>query len=108
MLDAWKEALKKKRFTVFLIVALVGLIAFGTFLPYFFIEILLLKPGVALTDPVLNLFTPRDWSIEIFVLIYFCAVLSLAFNLANPKTILVGLQTYVIVNFMRLTSLYLF
>ncbi len=108
MLASWKEALRKKRFTVSLIIALIGLIAFGAFLPYFFIEILLPKPGIALVDPVLNFFSPRDWSIEIFVLIYFCAVLSIAFNFTNPKTILVGLQTYVVVNFMRLTSLYLF
>ena len=104
----WKEALKNRRFTIFFVVAFIGLVAFGAVLPYFFIEILLPKPGKPLIDPILNFFTPRDWSIEIFILIYFCAALSILFNLTNPKTILLGLQTYVVVNFMRLTSLYLF
>ncbi len=104
----WKEALKNKRFIILLIISLIGLIAFAMVLPYFFIEILLPKPGITLIDPLLNFFTPKDWSIEIFVLIYLCAVISLVFNFTTPKTILVGLQTYVVVNFMRITSLYLF
>jgi len=104
----WKEALKNKRFVILLIISFIGLIAFALVLPYFFIEILLPKPGVTLTDPILNFFAPRDWSIEIFVLIYLCAVISLVFNFTTPKIILVGLQTYVVVNFMRITSLYLF
>src|ERR1041385_364697 len=90
----WKEALKNRRFTISLIFTLVGFIAFGAFLPYFFNEILLPKPGKTLIDPVLNFFTPRNWSIEIFILIYSCTVLSIAFNLRKPKTILLGLQTY--------------
>ena len=105
---SWKGALRNRRFIVFFAVALAGLIAFGAFLPFFFIEILLPKPGKMLIDPVLNLFTPRDWSIEIFILIYCSALLSIAFNLSSPKTILLGLQTYVVVNFLRLASLYLF
>lgn len=104
----WKEALKNRRFTVFLIAALIGLIAFAASLPYFFIEILLPKPGKVLIDPVLNFFTPRDWSIEIFVLIHSCTFLTLAFNLDKPKTILLGIQIYVVVNFLRLISLYFF
>src|SRR5258708_28807379 len=104
----WKEAVRNKRFIILLIISLIGLIAFAMVLPYFFIEILLPKPGITLIDPLLNFFTPKDWSIEIFVLIYLCAVISLVFNFTTPKTILVGLQTYVVVNFMRITSLYLF
>jgi len=104
----WKEALKNRRFTVSLVFVFAGFIAFGAFLPYFFNEILLPKPGRILNDPVLNFFTPRNWSVEIFILIYSCAVLSIAFNLRKPKIILLGLQTYVAVNFLRIISLYLF
>ena len=104
----WKNALQNKRFIFHLTIGLIGLIAFALFLPYFFIEILLPKPGVPWVDPVLNFFTPRDWSTEIFILIYVCSVLGLAFNITDPKTILLGLQMYVVVNFMRITSLYLF
>ncbi len=108
MFSEWKVALRNKKFNTSLIVSLIGLVMFATFLPYYFINILLPKPGSPLSDPVLNFFTPKDWSIEIFVGIYFTTVLSLIFNATKPYTILLGIQTYVIVNFMRLTSLYLF
>jgi hypothetical protein len=104
----WKNALQNKRFLFHFILGLIGLTAFALFLPYFFIEILLPKPGEPWVDPILNFFTPRDWSIEIFVLIYLCSALGLVFNLTDPKTILLGLQMYVVVNFMRIASLYLF
>jgi hypothetical protein len=104
----WRLALSNRNFVFSLILSLIGVIAFASFLPYYFINILLPKPGSPISDPVLNFFTPRDWSIEIFVGIYLATVLSLVFNSTKPYTILVGLQTYVIVNFMRLTSLYLF
>jgi hypothetical protein len=104
----WKDALRNKRFVFHFILGLIGLTVFALILPYFFIEILLPKPASPLVDPVLNFFTPTDWSIQIFVLIYICSILGLAFNITDPKTILLGLQVYVVVNFMRITSLYLF
>ncbi|HTH57368.1 MAG TPA: phosphatase PAP2-related protein [Cyclobacteriaceae bacterium] len=104
----WRDALQNKRFLFHFIVGLIGLIAFALFLPYFFIEILLPKPGEPWVDPVLNFFTPKDWSTEIFILIYVCSVLGIAFNITEPKTILLGLQLYVVVNFMRIASLYVF
>ncbi len=104
----WREAFKNNRFRIHLIIALLGLAAFAISLPYFFNNILLPKPGVQLSDPILNFFTPTNWSIEIFVLIYVCTVLSLVSNIKDPKVILLGLQVYVVVNFMRMVSLYLF
>lgn len=104
----WRQALSNRNFVFSLILSLIGVTAFASVLPYYFINILLPKPGSPISDPVLNFFTPRDWSIEIFVGIYLATVLSLVFNSTKPYTILVGLQTYVVVNFMRLTSLYLF
>jgi len=104
----WRSELKNRRFVIHLIISLLGLVAFALVLPHFFIKVLLSKPGPQLIDPILNFFTPRDWSIEIFVLIYLCTVLSLIFNISKPRIILLFLQSYVIVNFMRITSLYLF
>lgn len=108
MFTAWKVALGNRNFNISLFVSLAGLILFASVLPYYFIHILLPKPGAPFHDPVLNFFTPKDWSMEIFVGIYLATVLSLAFNITKPYTILLGIQTYVVVNFMRLTSLYLF
>jgi len=104
----WKVALKSTRFRLHFSLAVLGIIAFAMVLPYFFNEILLPKPGVQLSDPILLFFQPKDWSIEIFLLLYSTTVLSLILNTRKPQTILLMFQMYVVVNFMRLTSLYLF
>ncbi len=104
----WKEALKSTRFRIHFILSVLGILAFAVSLPYFFNEILLPKPGIQLNDPILLFFQPKDWSIEIFVILYSITVLSLAFNIKKPHTILMIFQMYVVVNFSRMASLYLF
>ncbi len=104
----WKEALDHNRFRVHFLLSLVAMVLFAISLPYFFNTILLTKPGVALTDPILLLFTPKDWSLEIFIILYCCAAISLVINFIEPKTVLLAAQVYVVVNFMRIISLYLF
>jgi hypothetical protein len=104
----WKVALTSTRFRIHFILAVLGIIAFASSLPYFFNEILLPKPGIQLDDPVLNFFSPKDWSIEIFVLLYSITVISLLLNIKKPNVLLLMFQMYVVVNFMRMASLYLF
>ncbi len=102
-------ALKEQKICFHFILALLGYRGLRACrLPYFFNEILLPKPGIILTDPVLMFFQPRDWSIEIFLLLYSITILSLVLNMTKPQTILLMFQMYVVVNFMRMTSLYLF
>ncbi|MBS1507750.1 MAG: hypothetical protein JSS79_14000 [Bacteroidetes bacterium] len=104
----WKEAFANKSFRLHFLLSLIGLAAFAISLPYFFNNVLLQKPGPQLDDPILNFFQPKDWSIEIFVLIYFSAIIFIIINIRRPATMLLTLQAYVTVNFMRMTSLYLF
>jgi hypothetical protein len=108
MFSEWKPALGNRNFKIGLALSLIGVTAFASVLPYFFVQIILNKPGVQLNDPILNFFSPKDWSIEIFIGIYLATVLSLIVNSVKPYTILLGLQVYVIVNFMRLISIYFF
>src|SRR5882724_10064230 len=108
MRDTWKIALKSKHFRIHFVLSLLGIVAFGATLPYFFNEILLPKPGVQLNDPILLFFAPKDWSTEIFLLLYSITILSLVLHAKKPLTILLVFQMYVVVNFMRLISLYLF
>jgi len=108
MLVHWKTALKHSRYRLHFILSVLGIVAFAMTLPYFFNEILLPKPGVQLNDPVLLFAPPKDWSIEIFVLLYSFTVLSVILNIKKPHTILLMFQMYVVVNFLRMTTLYLF
>ena len=104
----WADALKDKKYLIHLVAWLIGLGIFITILPYYFNNVLLLKPGVVLNDWIFTLLTPRDWSTEIFFLIFAVPVLFFLFNFQKPEKVLASIQCYVVVNFMRITSLYLF
>lgn len=108
MWELWRSELRNKHFVFHCVVTLIGVLAFAFTLPYFFIEILLPKPGVQVNDFILNLFTPANWSFEIFVFLYLSTILSVAFNFTKPRTVLIAFQVYVVVNFMRMVTMYCF
>jgi len=66
------------------------------------------KPGVSLSDPVLNALPAYDLSISIFILIYGMVLLTIALNYSNPHFILVALATYCTVTYFRIITIYLF
>lgn len=105
---SWDKALKNKNFTVALIVTVLFLVALTRLAPYFFINILQPKPGTTLADPILNFFQPKDWSLQIFVALYLTVLTSILLNFRKPDVILLGLQTYTLVNYLRLFTMYFF
>jgi membrane-associated phospholipid phosphatase len=104
----WSDAMASRKFILHLVCWLIGLAAFITILPHYFNDVLLYKPGVRLNDFVLNWFAPKDWSIPIFILIFGAPALFFLFNFRSPEKVLLSIQCYVVINFMRITSLYLF
>lgn len=103
---SWKEALSKKHFRIHLIASGFAGVLIISFLPYFFTEILLPKPGVALNDYILNQLEPRDWSWVIFGIIYLSVLITIFFNYSNPYTILLGIECYIGINLIRIFTLY--
>jgi PAP2 superfamily C-terminal len=108
MPKSWAEAIANRKFILHFLSWLAGLCLFVAILPHFLNDVLVAKPGIQLNDFILNAFIPRDWSVEIFILIIGAPALFFLFNLRNPEKILLSVQCYVVVNFMRITSLYLF
>lgn len=104
----WKEAVANRKYVLLMFVWLVGLVVFVMVLPYFFNNVLLHKPGPRLNDYAFQLLKPRDWSPVIFVLIFGAPALFLFVNFSSPEKILVIIQCYVVVNFLRLLCLYVF
>ena len=103
---SWKDALSKKHFRIHLIVSgFVGVLIIS-FLPYFFNEILFLKPGFVINDYILNQLAPKDFSWIIFGLIYLSVLVTLLFNYSNPYTILLGIECYIGINLIRIFTLY--
>lgn len=102
----WQKAIRQKRFRLHLLVTGLGAVSLVLFLPYFFNVILLPKPGVVLNDFILNQLEPKDWSWIIFGLIYISLLLTVLFNYKKPYTILLGIESYVTINLIRMITLY--
>lgn len=103
---SWKEALSKKHFRIHLIASGFAGVLIIAFLPYFFTEILLSKPGAVLNDYILNQLEPKDWSWVIFGIIYLSVLITLLFNFSNPYIILLGIECYIGINLIRICTLY--
>lgn len=105
---AWSNALKDGKNKAALIVAVMVIGFFILYLPYFFTEIIDPKPGTQLSDPLLAILPPADYSWIIFGLIYSCIILTITTNYQKPEVILSGLVTYCAVSLLRMATMYVF
>lgn len=108
MPQTWKEAITNRQYVLHMFFWLVALAVFVSVLPHFFNNVLLNKPGPRLGDFAFRFLAPRDWSPVIFALVFGAPALFLFANFSNPEKILVIFQCYVVVNFLRIITLYLF
>jgi hypothetical protein len=108
MPNTWAEAIANRTFLAQLIGWLLGLSLFIGILPHFLNDVLAPKPGILLNDFILNSFTPKDCSSVIFVFIIGAPVLFFVTNFLSPIQVLMSIQCYVVVNFTRMATLYLF
>lgn len=94
---------KKRTESILTIVVLVPLlITFSQFLS--FVEE---RNGAVLNDPILSLFNPIDLTWYTFVLIYVSIILFLINNISDPQKIMIALQTYGLMVFLRGIAMYL-
>ena len=103
---SWQQALNQKSFRVHLFVSVVAAVFLISFIPYFFNTILLPKSGILLNDFVLNQLKPRDWSWIIFGFIYISVLLTVFGNYSKPFIILLGIESYIAINLVRMITLY--
>ncbi|MFN8277079.1 MAG: phosphatase PAP2-related protein [Chitinophagales bacterium] len=80
-------------------------------LPVFYYEIHLLllwdmRPGAVITDKVMHFFTPFNFSVPIFVLIYAVVFLGIYHLAQQPDYLLKGLQAYLLVRLLRCAAIY--
>lgn len=102
----WKEFIREKQnkielaTTLFLLVAV--LISLTNFLN--FVEA---RPGVVLSDPILNLFNPIDLTWLTFALIYISLVTAIITLIKNPNRLLFTIQLYTLMVIVRMAAMYL-
>jgi len=86
-----------------------GMISLMVFyMPTFYATINQPKAGIYLDDPVLNFFTPRNWSGTIFIILYASLIHIIYASVRSPNTIVIGMTTYCGVNLIRMGTMYWF
>ena len=75
-------------------------------MPAYYRDIITPKPAILLDDPILNLFTPVDWSGPVFFILSVAILQTLAFYIRTPSVLLLGLTTYCAINVVRMITIY--
>lgn len=103
---SWKVFLSVKKnrieFSLTLILLSISLLSLAVFLQY-----AELREGVSLNDPVLNLFSPIDFTWFTFALIYLSLVIAIASLINQPLRLIIACQVYVLILAARILSMYL-
>ncbi len=92
----------RTRFFISIIILSASLFSIAKFLAYNET-----REGFSFNDPVLNLFTPVDLTWLTFVLIYASLIVALYSISFNPEIFITALQSYALIMFLRLITIYL-
>ncbi|HEX5554573.1 MAG TPA: phosphatase PAP2-related protein [Chitinophagaceae bacterium] len=101
----WKQALAEKKFTAWLVVSVLYLVAMVLFLNRF-LPFINRRSGIVLKDPLLKWLPAADLSIWIFTVIYLSILVTLAYLVNKPHLLLEGLVTMAIMYSVRVLTLY--
>ncbi len=100
--EAWHDPHYRGEFLLTIPALVVALLVFSRFLA--FVET---RPGVTFADPLLRLYNPVDLTWVTFGLIYLGLVVGLVFLSTHPETLLLALESYILMLAMRMVSMYL-
>lgn len=100
----WLRTLGGRGVVAFCLATLIGMILF---MPYYYRELLGPKPGYLLYDPVLNFFTPTDWSDAVNFILGLGLVQTIVMYWKEPRIILTAVLTYCLVNIFRALTMYI-
>ncbi|MBL7850771.1 MAG: hypothetical protein JNN04_07710 [Cyclobacteriaceae bacterium] len=102
----WREWLKSNRGRGIILFCFGTLLSMILFMPLYYRHILAPKVGILLNDPVLNYFTPVDWSTAVFFILTVALVQTLVMYSNKPALLLTGIMTYCVVNILRVFTMY--
>jgi len=104
MSDSWQEAWQLKGFKIRFITGILMLVATFAYLPSFFKKIEQ-REGVAIADRLLEVVTPKDVSLIIFVCIWGVTLLLFFRCLRKPMMFIVAIYGFVALYMMRLMTI---
>ena len=77
------------------------------YMPIYYQEVIAPKTGILLNDPVLNYFTPVDWSTAVFVILTIAIVQTMIAYSGSANLFITALSTFCLVNVVRMITMYL-
>jgi hypothetical protein len=100
----WAVLLRQRGFRWDLTITVAALVAVLSTLASF-LQKIELRPGVALDDPVLRLFSPLDFTWLTFAVIYLGLLVGVVLLSREPKLLLIALQSYVVMVVIRIIAM---
>lgn len=104
---SWKGLWRSPRTKWGIIFCIISILIIVFYLPSYYGDVIQPKPGLYLNDVVLNLFTPHNWSVLIFTLIYISIAQTIFSIVRYPSLVLLGLATYFAVSLIRMWTMYM-
>lgn len=77
------------------------------YMPTYYEEIIAPKAGILINDPILNLFTPVDWSTAVFAILTAAIIQTMIAYAGSATLFITALTTFCVVNIVRMTTMYL-
>ncbi len=102
--EAWKGAMNNLNFRIQFISTMLVLSTF-TFIFTSFFDFIEARSGTLLNDFVLNNIPSYNVSWGVFLVLYSAIVVGIYAHRAHPKTVLIILQTYILVTFVRMVTI---
>jgi len=97
----WKEWLSTARGRGIVMFCFATLLSMILFMPIYYSVLLGPKAGILLNDPILNFFTPIDWSNAVFFILAVALIQTLIQYSNKPAILMAGIMTYCVVNILR-------
>lgn len=102
----WKNAWSSSSFRNQFAITFMLFIAVGVYHLYC-LKLWQLRTGTPVNDVILNLLTPRDFSVPIFIMEYSYALLVVIFTAGLPNRLLKGIQMFILITLARTVSIFL-
>lgn len=103
----WRECVGSNRGRLAIVFSMAVILSMVLFMPYYYQEIIGPKVGILLNDPVLNLFTPIDWSNAVFFILTAALIQTMVMYSGNAEVFLTGVTSFCVVNILRTISMYI-
>jgi hypothetical protein len=100
----WKNILESKPLLRNLGISSTGLIVWALTAPVFF-RYIQQRDGFAIEDPILQIISPRDVSLTVFILLYGLIISAVIHLFRRPYAFVMALQGYAILTFLRLLTI---